>query len=88
LLDAQNAFLSMRVGYDVLRLVLDFESGTMQLDNNGLWMDPGAVTADRLTSREPRWTTLANANAKSASKSASSPRTVSLSFRQDLPTVR
>ena len=88
LLDAQNAFLSMRVGYDVLRLVLDFESGTMQLDSNGLWMDPGVVTADRLTARAPRWTTLANTHTSSASKPAASPRTVSLNFRQDPPTVR
>jgi len=40
LLDAQNDFLSLRVGYDVLRLVLDFELGTMDLDHDGLWKIP------------------------------------------------
>ncbi len=56
LLDAQNDFLSLQVGYDVLRLVLDFELGTMRLDPRGLWSDPGAMTASRLAARHPRWT--------------------------------
>ena len=56
LLDAQNDFLSLQVGYDVLRLVLDFELGTMHLDPRGLWSDPGAMTASRLTARTRRWT--------------------------------
>ncbi len=61
LLDAQNAFLSLRVGYDVLRLVLDFESGTMRVDADGMWGDPGAMTPERLTARHPRWSTVAQA---------------------------
>lgn len=56
LLDAQNDFLSLQVGFDVLRLVLDFELGTMHLDRDGLWLDPGAITPDRLASRAARWT--------------------------------
>ena len=42
LLDSQNDFLSLQVGYDVLRMVLDFELGTMRTDRDGLWIDPGA----------------------------------------------
>lgn len=86
LLDAQNAFLSTRVGYDVLRLVLDFESGTMQVDADGLWMDPGVVTAERLASKNPNWKTLASAHASSGAEYAfqnSRPN-----FRQNLPAVR
>ena len=88
LLDAQNAFLSMRVGYNVLRLVLDFESGTMQVDADGIWMDPGAVTAERLAARAPRWSSLARVAAGSNSKSPSATQNLRLSFRQDLPSVR
>tara|TARA_R110002072_G_scaffold284587_1_gene449011 strand:+ start:24892 stop:27399 length:2508 start_codon:yes stop_codon:yes gene_type:complete len=43
LLDAQNDFLNVWVNYEVLRLLLDFELGTMELDNEGLWRDPGPI---------------------------------------------
>jgi outer membrane protein TolC len=43
LLDAQNDFLNVWVNYEVLRMLLDFELGTMELDENGLWRDPGPV---------------------------------------------
>ncbi len=43
LLNAQNDFLSVWVNYEVLRRVLDFDLGTMQLDNQGLWLDPGPI---------------------------------------------
>ncbi|MEM1224246.1 MAG: TolC family protein [Planctomycetota bacterium] len=43
LLDAQNDFLSVWVSYETLRLLLDFEMGTMQLDPTGIWIDPGAI---------------------------------------------
>lgn len=43
LLDAQNDFLNVWVNYEVLRLLLDFELGTMELDNDGLWRDPGPI---------------------------------------------
>ncbi len=87
LLDAQNNFLSMRVGYDVLRLVLDFETGTMQLDADGMWQDPGPVTPERLASRVTRWSTVRSfQNAASKTEAPSSnPR---LSFRQAAPVVR
>lgn len=43
LLNAQNDFLNVWVNYEVLRMLLDFELGTMELDENGLWRDPGPV---------------------------------------------
>jgi outer membrane protein TolC len=55
LLEAQNDFLSLQVGYDVLRMVLDFELGTMQTDRDGLWVDPGAITAANLAANAPKW---------------------------------
>ncbi len=47
LLSAQDDFLSIWVNYEVLRLSLDFNLGTMQLDRFGQWLDPGPITADR-----------------------------------------
>ncbi len=89
LLAAQNDFLSMRTGYEVLRLVLDFEVGTMQTDASGMWMDPGAITAERLRNRHPRWHPAEQVTA-AISASPAKQRTVhSLMFRQELsPTVR
>lgn len=46
LLEAQNDFQSAWITYDVLRLILDFELGTMRLDDRGLWLDPGAITSE------------------------------------------
>ncbi len=86
LLEAQNNFLSMRVGYDVLRLVLDFESGTMQVDSDGIWQDPGPVTAERLAARAPRWNTVAKAAVQA--KLEPSNLNARLSFRQAPPAVR
>lgn len=43
---AQNAFLSTWVDFESLRRSLDFDLGTMQLDENGIWMDPGPINAD------------------------------------------
>jgi hypothetical protein len=93
LLAAQNDFLSMRTGYEVLRLVLDFEAGTIQTDPDGMWLDPGPITGERLKHRAPRWTPspqLAAPATASISPAPSSDRKVhSLSFRQEMsPTVR
>ena len=93
LLAAQNDFLSLRTGYEVLRLVLDFEAGTMQTDPDGLWMDPGPITAERLKNRSPRWTPTAPVAPPSTAFISPSPareRSVhTLAFRQELsPTVR
>jgi hypothetical protein len=43
LLDAQNNFLSVFVNYEVLRRQLDLDLGTMQLDKEGYWLDPGVI---------------------------------------------
>jgi hypothetical protein len=55
LLDSQNDFLSLQVGYDVIRMVLDFELGTMRIDREGLWVDPGAITRANLAANAPSW---------------------------------
>jgi DNA-binding MarR family transcriptional regulator len=46
LLQAQNNYMSIWINYEVLRLGLDFALGTMQLDNEGLWIDPGKIGAE------------------------------------------
>jgi hypothetical protein len=46
LLSAQNAFLAFWVNYEVLRRGLDLDLGTMQLDTEGLWIDPGTIGED------------------------------------------
>ncbi len=43
LLDAQNNFLSVFINYEVLRRQLDLDLGTMQLDSDGNWLDPGSI---------------------------------------------
>ena len=40
LLDAQNDFLNVWVNYEVVRMLVDFELGTMRLNEDGLWIDP------------------------------------------------
>jgi len=45
LLDAQNAFLGVWVNQEALRMNLDFDLGTMELDERGFWIDPGALGA-------------------------------------------
>lgn len=49
LLDAQNDFLSIWVNYEASRMSLDLELGTMQLDERGVWIDPGRIDAGRET---------------------------------------
>jgi hypothetical protein len=39
----QNDFLSVWVNNEVERMNLDFSMGTMQLDNRGMWIDPGSA---------------------------------------------
>lgn len=62
LLDAQNDFLSLQVGYDVVRMLLDFELGTLRLNKDGLWQDPGNMNAKALASRVPQWKTVSTDN--------------------------
>ncbi len=46
LLDAQNNFMSVFVNYEVQRRALDLDLGTMKLDPEGIWLDPGAMGQD------------------------------------------
>jgi hypothetical protein len=46
LLNAQNQFMLIFISYEVQRLQLDFSMGTMQLDHEGLWIDPGKIGPD------------------------------------------
>lgn len=48
LLDAQNDFLNVWVAYEVIRMLLDYELGTMRLDEKGMWVDPGEFGPDHL----------------------------------------
>jgi len=41
--NAQNSFLGTWVRFEVLRRNLDFDMGTMQLDQFGQWIDPGQL---------------------------------------------
>jgi len=47
LLNSQNEFLSVWVTYEVLRRTLDLDLGTMELDSEGLWIDPGPIGPDQ-----------------------------------------
>lgn len=40
---AQNNFINTWLGYEILRRSLDFDMGTMQLDEFGAWIDPGLI---------------------------------------------
>lgn len=46
LLNAQNQFMRVFVTYEVVRMSLDLNLGTMQLDQEGLWIDPVRIGAD------------------------------------------
>lgn len=43
LLNAQDGFISVWIDYESQRLNLDLDLGTMRLDPQGQWLDPGAV---------------------------------------------
>ncbi|MEQ1860480.1 MAG: TolC family protein, partial [Chthoniobacteraceae bacterium] len=51
LLSAQNEFLSLWAGNEVLRMVLDYELGLMQIDQSGHWVEPGPFTHDQVSRR-------------------------------------
>lgn len=81
LLESQNEFLSLRVGFDVLRMLLDFEVGTMQTDDSGLWIDPGVITPSSLTARAPKWSEVSDSKSPATSQSRQpkiSPQTIPL----------
>jgi len=54
LLDAQNDFLNVWVANQVLRVLLDFEMGTMELDPSGVWVDSGIAGAADSVATDPR----------------------------------
>ena len=45
--NSQLSLLNIWVNYEVLRRTLDFHLGTMQVDEDGIWIDPGEITKDR-----------------------------------------
>jgi len=47
LLQAQNTFLNVWVFYEGQRRNLDQDLGTIQVDSEGIWIDPGKITAER-----------------------------------------
>jgi hypothetical protein len=51
LLSAQNSFLTLWVGYETLRMEIDYELGLMRLDERGYWVEPGPLTRDRVARR-------------------------------------
>jgi hypothetical protein len=46
LLDAQNAFMGIWANFEADRRSLDLALGTLQLDSEGLWIDPGVINAE------------------------------------------
>ena len=43
--NVQNQYLNVWVSYEVARRNLDFDLGTMQVDQTGRWLDPGDIDA-------------------------------------------
>jgi hypothetical protein len=76
LLSAQNDFLSLYVGNEVLRMELDYELGLMEIDPAGHWVDPGAFTNEQIARRLERRPAAGEklaANSQPAAASASAP---------------
>jgi hypothetical protein len=46
--DTQQSLIQVWGDYEIQRRLLDFDLGTMQLDQQGMWSDPGELTDDRL----------------------------------------
>lgn len=40
---AQDSFLGVWVNYEIQRAILDLNMGTMDVDDGGVWLDPGAI---------------------------------------------
>jgi len=59
LLNSQNTVLDVWVTYEVLRRSLDLDLGTMQLDAEGMWIDPGPIGLEQgypgIGGDEPCW---------------------------------
>ena len=52
LLAEQNSFLGAWVDYEVLRMNLDLDLGTMELDDRSMWIDPGSITNDKIDAED------------------------------------
>ena len=52
LLRAQNRFLEIWVNQEALRMNLDLDLGTMELDDRGVWVDPGPIIAEQTFDEE------------------------------------
>jgi len=48
LLLTQSELIGIFVNYEALRRILDLNLGTMELDAEGIWIDPGPIRADTL----------------------------------------
>jgi hypothetical protein len=48
---SQETFVTVWGDYEIQRRFLDFDLGTMTLDERGLWIDPGSVTDEALLAR-------------------------------------
>ena len=48
---SQETFVTVWGDYEIQRRFLDFDLGTMSLDERGLWTDPGSVTDETLLAR-------------------------------------
>lgn len=48
LLTTQNNLIGTFVNYEALRRSLDLNMGTMQIDSEGIWIDPGPIRADTM----------------------------------------
>jgi outer membrane protein TolC len=73
LLDAQNAFLAIWVGSEVLRMELDYELGLMEIDHSGHWVEPGPFTGEVLAKRLAR---RASADRLASTSVATTPKVV------------
>ncbi|MEL6107082.1 MAG: hypothetical protein AAFU85_13650 [Planctomycetota bacterium] len=50
LLTAQNSLLGVYVNFEVVRRGLEFDLGTMEITDDGMWIDPGELDPDYLLS--------------------------------------
>ncbi len=53
LLNAQNTFLGVWVFYEAQRRNLDMDLGTMQLNGDGIWIDPGVIAPGQYYQQAP-----------------------------------
>jgi hypothetical protein len=84
LLNVQNQFLSVWVNFELQRLNLDFDLGTMQLDSRGIWIDPGAITGEKYRNRRFRCVDL-DAMPRNAPPQNGTPETIEERMLEELP---